>query len=55
MSYCEDYPCCGHTRLDPCPGMAVVMTHGEWAEAYYCDRCGGSHYGDCTDWEDDDE
>ena len=50
---CEDYPCCGHTRLDPCPGDAVVMSHGEWQEAYWCDQCGFSHQGDCPDDLDD--
>jgi hypothetical protein len=45
--YCEDYPSCGHTRLDPCPGQSVAYTAGEWAEANYCDWCGWSHVGSC--------
>lgn len=48
-SYCEDYPCCGHTRLDPCPGQEVVMTQDEWNEANYCDDCGFSHSGPCEE------
>lgn len=37
MSYCEDFPCCGHTDRDPCPGRAVVD------EPWYCDECGIYH------------
>lgn len=51
MAYCEDYPCCGHTDLDPCPGRAVV------SEAWYCDDCGGYHhslYCPVEDWDDAD-
>lgn len=44
--YCEDYPACGHTRLDPCDGV-VIYDAGEWAEANYCDLCGWSHVGSC--------
>lgn len=54
--YCEDYPCCGHTDLDPCPGRgSVAMTGEQAAEAYYCDDCGFSHVGACDDryWDDD--
>lgn len=36
MSYCEDYPCCGHTPGDPCDGVVP-------AEPWYCDECGISH------------
>ena len=39
MSYCEDFPCCGHTPGDPCPGQAVID------EPWYCDDCGGMHHG----------
>lgn len=53
-NYCEDYPCCGHTRLDPCPNedgspAPVAMTAEEAAEHYYCDICGYSHTGSCED------
>jgi hypothetical protein len=51
MAYCEDYPCCGHTRLDPCPGEPVVMTAEEFEEANYCDDCGFAHLGLCFDYE----
>jgi ssDNA-binding Zn-finger/Zn-ribbon topoisomerase 1 len=37
MSRCEDYPCCGHTDRDPCPGQAVID------EPWYCDECGIYH------------
>ena len=48
--YCEDYPACGHTDQDPCPGRGPqAMTAEEAAEAYYCDRCGYSHLGPCPD------
>lgn len=36
---CEDYPCCGHTDHDPCPGQFVPD------EPWYCDDCGIDHYG----------
>lgn len=39
--YCEDYPCCGHTDGDPCPGRSVI------SEPWYCDYCGMYHYGEC--------
>jgi len=26
MSYCEDYPCCGHTNQDPCDGSGYVSS-----------------------------
>jgi len=55
MAKCEDHPCCGHTRLDPCPGEEVVMTADEAQEHYYCDDCGYSHVGPCPDEEDDEE
>ena len=60
MAYCEDYPCCGHTRLDPCPNedgspAPVVMTAEEAAEAFYCDQCGYSHRGNCDQYDDDEE
>lgn len=38
MGYCEDYPCCGHTSGDPCPGRGSV------SEAWYCDECGTNHH-----------
>lgn len=37
-NYCEDYPCCGHTDLDPCPSRGVPAT-----EPWYCDYCGYNH------------
>ena len=37
MARCEDFPCCGHTDRDPCPGQAVVN------EPWYCDECGIYH------------
>lgn len=40
MPYCEDYPCCGHTPLDPCDGVSTEPPP-------YCDRCGYNHYGEC--------
>jgi len=51
MTYCEDYPCCGHTDLDPCPGRSVI------SEPWYCDDCGTHHYTDyCTqDYLDDED
>lgn len=55
--YCEDFPACGHTRLDPCDGV-VILTAEEATEAYYCDACGYSHPGACDDdymEEDDDD
>lgn len=60
MAYCGDYPCCGHTRLDPCPNAdgtpaPVVMTPDEYAETYYCDMCGYSHRGDCYDPDEDED
>lgn len=42
MSYCEDYPCCGHTNLDPCSGATTGSPD-------YCDICGYRHFGDCGD------
>jgi hypothetical protein len=56
MSYCEDYPCCGHTPSDPCNGAVVT-------EPWYCDECGIYHMypadsdyiRDIHDPEDDDE
>lgn len=39
--YCEDYPCCGHTDLDPCPGRSVIQ------EPWYCDECGIHHINEC--------
>jgi len=30
MSYCEDYPCCGHTPSDPCDGGGYISS-----EDYY--------------------
>ena len=51
---CEDYPCCGHTDLDPCgpqwydaPGAfdTTVNPHA------LCDH----EYGDCTVWYEDEE
>lgn len=35
---CEDYPCCGHTDLDPCDTKNVET------EMWYCDYCGTYHY-----------
>jgi len=53
---CEDYPCCGHTRLDPCPGQAVVMTNAEALEHYWCDDCGFSHFSPChEEYEEEDD
>jgi hypothetical protein len=49
MNYCEDYPCCGHTDRDPCPGRAVVD------EPWYCDDCGINHYGECPGEPDEDD
>jgi hypothetical protein len=40
MTYCEDYPCCGHTPSDPCDGVSYV-TYSE-----YCDVCGFKHMPD---------
>lgn len=40
--YCEDYPCCGHTDSDPCPGRGAPVD-----EAWYCDDCGMDHRGLC--------
>lgn len=52
--YCEDYPCCGHTDKDPCPGRGkVAMTRDEWEQANYCDMCGYSHAGPCPVWEEE--
>jgi hypothetical protein len=51
MSRCEDYPCCGHTDLDPCDGNVI-------SEPWYCDDCGGYHFSlYCPDgqWDEDDE
>lgn len=52
MSYCEDYPCCGHTDGDPCDGVTV-------REPWYCDECGGYHrvglYCPLGDWDEEDE
>lgn len=48
MTYCEDYPCCGHTDQDPCPGRSVI------SEPWYCDECGGYHhslYCPVQDWD----
>lgn len=39
--YCEDYPCCGHTDGDPCPGRAYAQ------EPWWCDECGAHHLGLC--------
>lgn len=36
---CEDFPCCGHTDRDPCPGQSMI------SEPWYCDDCGFNHYG----------
>lgn len=50
--YCEDFPCCGHTDMDPCPGRSVVM------EPWYCDDCGVMHYGECEyydGWDEEEE
>jgi hypothetical protein len=57
MSYCEDYPCCGHTPADPCSR--------EWYdEPYAFDTSVNPHAlcdhesGDCDvepDWDDEDE
>lgn len=41
MSYCEDFPCCGHRPEDPCDGVLVL------SEPPYCDACGYSHLGAC--------
>lgn len=38
--YCEDYPCCGHTDKDPCPGRGAPVD-----EPWYCDACGVNHIG----------
>lgn len=35
--YCEDYPCCGHTDQDPCPGRGAITV------PWYCDLCGCDH------------
>lgn len=55
MARCEDFPCCGHTDGDPCPGQGVVMTAEEAADAYWCDRCGWSHTGGCVEDDFDEE
>lgn len=51
MTYCEDYPCCGHTPGDPCDPRSEV------SEPWYCDDCGGYHHGGLycpvADWGDD--
>lgn len=39
MGHCEDYPCCGHTDGDPCPGRGTIT------EPWYCDQCGYDHSG----------
>lgn len=44
FGYCEDYPCCGHTDGDPCPGRGPVFS-----EAWYCDTCGVDHRGLCPE------
>jgi hypothetical protein len=56
---CEDYPCCGHTPLDPCdrqwydePGAFDTRRPGN--EHALCDH----ENGDCDvepDWDDEDE
>lgn len=43
--YCEDYPCCGHTNLDPCPGRGSGVQ-----EPWYCDTCGVNHINECGGW-----
>jgi hypothetical protein len=54
--YCEDFPCCGHTSGDPCPGQGQVMTAEEAYEAYWCGDCGTSHTGPCPyELDEDDE
>lgn len=56
MAYCEDYPCCGHTREDPCerqwydePGAFDTSKPGN--EHALCDHPNG----DCLVPEPDDE
>lgn len=53
MSYCEDYPCCGHTPSDPCDGVVVITS--DMMDSYYCDDCGCNHVGDCAGDDDYDE
>lgn len=51
---CEDYPCCGHTDNNPCPGQTITD------EPWYCDECGFNHAGfmvscPADDWDDDED
>ena len=43
---CEDFPCCEHADNFPVEDNPMI---------YYCDICGYSHVGDCTDDFEDDE
>lgn len=36
--YCEDYPACGHTDRDPCPGRGVALPDPIEQYAQACDE-----------------
>lgn len=54
MTYCEDYPCCGHTPSDPCE-------HQPYDEPGYYDLTRNPHalceheVGICDVWPDEDD
>lgn len=44
MERCEDYPCCGHSFEDGCPGEPIECSQcgAQFAPAFYTgSRCGG--------------
>jgi hypothetical protein len=69
MSYCEDYPCCGHTPADPCarqwydepyafdtsvnPHALCDHESGDCDVEPCCDSCGAYDECDCGDEPDD--
>lgn len=58
MSYCEDYPCCGHTPQDPCDYSGPTSQDMLADPARYhigCDHNTGYCYYEEVDDEDEDD